>query len=167
MPKSKSNKGFSLIELVVVCVIIGVLTSIALPKYRRTVDRARVGEALTLLRSIYDSCERYGFVHPHQDGNVTRTDCGSAVAEGATFSRLDIIVKGTFSNEGKTLTTDNFSYTLPTTVGGPVVARATKGDYAGAEIHFNGRILTCNTADATGEGLKACSVWGSANWNQD
>ena len=95
-----NNKGFSLLELVMVVVMIGILTSIGLPKYRRAVDRARVGEALSLMRSIYDSCERYAWEHP-ADGNRA---CWAVVAapNGATFENLDIVVKGQFvADSGK------------------------------------------------------------------
>lgn len=52
------KKGFTLIELLVAVIIIGVLTRIALPQYRRVVDKARVAEAQTMLRTLYDSSER-------------------------------------------------------------------------------------------------------------
>src|SRR5213592_2209042 len=42
----KRNRGFTLIELMIVIAIMGILTTIALPTYHDRVIRAQVGEAL-------------------------------------------------------------------------------------------------------------------------
>ena len=52
------QKGFTLIELLTVVLIIAVLTAVAVPQYRRVMQRSYVAEAQTLLRAIYDSSER-------------------------------------------------------------------------------------------------------------
>ncbi len=54
-----TKSGFTLIELLAVVLIIGILTSIAMPQYRRSVQRAEAMEALTNLRTIFDSAKRY------------------------------------------------------------------------------------------------------------
>ena len=48
---SARKAGFTLIELLVIVMILAILTSLALPQYRRSVERARVAEALTMLRA--------------------------------------------------------------------------------------------------------------------
>lgn len=56
----KTNKsGFTLTELLAVVLIIGILTSIALPQYNRSIARADATTALVTLRSIFDSAKRY------------------------------------------------------------------------------------------------------------
>ncbi len=54
-----TKSGFTLIELLAVVLIIAILTSIAVPQYRRSVQRAESMEALTNLRTIFDSAKRY------------------------------------------------------------------------------------------------------------
>jgi len=150
------NKGFSLMELLIVSLIIGILVAVAIPNYSKSVERSRVTEALTMLHSIYDSCERFA-VQNSFDG------CANAIGT-VTFRKLDITAKGTFSTDGMTFTTANFEYTLAN----PISATAIKGYYTGASITFDGRTFTC-TNGTSGKATVACRDWGAgnnaANWN--
>lgn len=56
----KSNKGFSLVELMVVVAIIGILAAIAVPNYQRFTAKSKQSEAKSNLSAIY-SAERAFF----------------------------------------------------------------------------------------------------------
>ena len=56
---TKLRQGFTLIEILIVVVIIGILASIAVPIYFDYVERGYATDAKTQLRSIYESSKMF------------------------------------------------------------------------------------------------------------
>ena len=52
------KKGFTLLELLVVVLIIGILAGIALPQYKKSVDISRMKAILPTIRAIYEARQR-------------------------------------------------------------------------------------------------------------
>jgi prepilin-type N-terminal cleavage/methylation domain-containing protein len=59
MKKAITKSGFTLVELAVVIVIIGVLAAFAVPRFRASVERSKAAESFNYLSSIQAAMERY------------------------------------------------------------------------------------------------------------
>lgn len=118
------KKGFTLIELLSVVLIIAILTAVGLPQYRGVVQRARVSEAESMLRSIYDSSERLAGEFGYRSYDKLVASKGAA---NYGFKRLDMFDSAnlpagcSLSADGLTLSCTRFDYKIST--GGYVAAK--------------------------------------------
>ena len=53
------NKAFTLIEVLIVILVIGIIASIALPQYQKIMDKTKYSEKAWNIRTIYNALERY------------------------------------------------------------------------------------------------------------
>ena len=68
--QSCSKAGFTLMEMLVVVIIMGILASIALPQYQRAVQKARWVEVVTVANVLYTAEEEYWLMHRKYTGQI-------------------------------------------------------------------------------------------------
>jgi type IV pilus assembly protein PilE len=118
MPKSVKHRetGFTLIELLIALVVVGILTTIALPSYREYLIRAKIPEATTALSTARVQLEQY--YQDNRNYGSTATTCGVAPPTATTSFTYSCNAGAGGTNQTFTITatgigsTNGFVYTI-------------------------------------------------------
>jgi prepilin-type N-terminal cleavage/methylation domain-containing protein len=95
---AKTRKGFTLVELAVVIVIIGVLAAFGVPRFLKSVERSKAAEAFAYLAAVRSSQERYQAQNGIYASDITSLDIKAStpkyftvgtIAAGSTSSLQD------------------------------------------------------------------------------
>lgn len=142
MNSLRDRKGFTLIEVLIVVVIIGILASLILPRMLAQTDKARAAEAIQILGAV----SRAQMAYADAKGSYLAAGCTAALGGDAGWINLGLgnCQPGQFDYDcsgtplttcqalpkGVTVTTDNVTITLATATAAPTLACA--GKYAPA-----------------------------------
>ncbi len=139
----RSQKGFTLIELMIVVVIIGILAALAIPRFMRATTKSKQSEAKNILKQIY-VMERSYF----QEKDVYFSPGGAVTVQpGGTIADLGIEI----------MSSARYSYTV---TGGAATFTATAGSKGATGLDDDATLdtwqidqtgtLTCTSDDAAG-----------------
>ncbi len=98
------KKGFTLVEMLVVVLIIGILASVAIPNYTRSVEKSRATEAMNMVKALNDGVYAYA---------AERSACPPS------FSKVLVEVPGTKISDTQ-VQGKYFSYKLNAAVNAPI-----------------------------------------------
>ncbi|MDP8230911.1 MAG: prepilin-type N-terminal cleavage/methylation domain-containing protein [Candidatus Gorgyraea atricola] len=136
-----TKRGFTLLEVLIVVIIIGILAAIALPQYTSTLEKAKSAEALTGLGSLRSSMDRYWY-------DQMATSAYTQLSGAAGVDSLDVEVDVT-----------TWTYTIDDagdTDGRDYVIQATKGDFW-IDIDEDGNTAKSTNLGGDGTGLSTGS----------
>ena len=85
---SKEEKGFTLVELLVVIVILGVLAGIGIPTYRGFIDRSYEAATLAELQAV-SMAIKYYFME-HGEGSFKLSELGRYLGEDFTVDGSEV-----------------------------------------------------------------------------
>ena len=140
-----SNKGFTLLELLVVVLIIGILAGIALPQYKKAVEKSKATHALTILRATSDAIKRFYLVNNSYPTSFNDLDIT------IPFEGNEKFITGPFtfgiSNDDWSLTFENYRiYILVYMV---VIKGKYKGAYFSNDLKRFDNSINCNERKST------------------
>ncbi len=95
MSAKRIRRGFSLVELAVVVIIIGVLAAFGVPRLLKSVERSKASEAFQYLAAVRASQERYQAREGTYDSDLTTLDMTQSAPK---YYEVGAIVAGDTGN---------------------------------------------------------------------
>ncbi|MEK7384765.1 MAG: prepilin-type N-terminal cleavage/methylation domain-containing protein [Elusimicrobiota bacterium] len=80
-PRPLPRRGYTLIELVIVCLVVGILASIAIPQYLKTVEISKADDAVAAVNMIGTTNRMFALDHAgfYVAGQFTAASCSGGV----------------------------------------------------------------------------------------
>ena len=93
--EKKTQKGFTLIELMIVIAIVGILAAIALPAYQDYIVRSKLSEATAALAEAKTTVAEYYAANGYLPTDLTVYGINTAVKNSPVLRNLEMVGNGT------------------------------------------------------------------------
>jgi len=114
----RKNKGFTLIELMIVVAVVGILAAVAIPKYGELIEKANLGATLGNLSSIRSAVSIYYGSHMEYPYSIDpHAAPGFAKVMGKELPYVKAVYPNHASPRGNTVTVSDVHEEEPTDAG--------------------------------------------------
>ena len=148
--------GFTLLELLVVVLIIGILAAIALPQYRLAVGKAQFSTLKDLTKSLQQSVHKYYLLNNTYDGLNTTTGRKNLDIELPPESDCYICDNSDMIRCRKEIAGDKVSYYITRDTGKPLYCLTNNDTNKNSTSH---RICQSETGDQEGRQFSGATLW--------
>ena len=153
---NNGNSGFTLIELLVVVLIIGILAAVALPQYQRAVDKSRLVQFITTVKSVKQAEEVYYMANGSYTTDWDALDIGfTGTANGSVFTTTNGMTLTLILSGPTTTAKVNATYTKL-----PDIAVYHVFDHSGVSSSFDNK-LYCHPLSSKEASHKLCKSMSS------
>lgn len=121
-----NTKGFTLLEILIVLVIIAVLAGFAIPAYQTAVEKSRAQEAYSTIGAVREAMQRHYAIN----GSYQTPAATFTLAQPGTLDYIPPTVAGVQASGAETL----FTYTLNVTGANAYTVTATRVAKTGAPM---------------------------------
>ena len=139
---SSLSKGFTLVEILIVVIILGILASLSIPKLVENIDRVRATEAF-----MFGGMTSWRFNQCVAEENLGQESVTTATVMGCnSFQKIGLIDPNLFSS--------NFDYQMAVLPQSTVLRMAAVGKFKAADPETD--VITFDLNGATGQVTKVC-----------
>ena len=99
--KRKVQEGFTLVEILIVVVIVGILAAIAIPTYFKYVEKAYASDANTQIKTLFEECKIWKTTHADFPTDLDMMEQeGAANVSASTKLKWDLTWKLEVNTDG-------------------------------------------------------------------